>query len=128
MNQHAIIMLTVTVLMTGTMAVLMLAMLKKWRNSQAEAITENDLLSLPKHRCPKCGVSMQPGLAIASRGVLWRKAGEAKTNLLYGKFTPVKNTMNMALLPRYNRAWNCEQCGYLLVDASAMVMLKKSDS
>ena len=126
MEAQAILMIVVTTLITGVMLVFIFVMIAKWnKGRRSESVSEEELLALPRHRCPKCGVGMKPGLSLASRGILWRAAGGTNRNVFYGKFDAVVNTMNWSMLPHYNRSWMCEQCQYLLVDASAMVKVKK---
>ena len=128
MDNTVILSLALSVVMTGAMVAFFFAIISRWAKGRRTAVvTENEMLST-RHRCPKCGVGMKPGFAIASRGLLWREAGSTAKNMLYGKFEPLTNTMNWTMTPRFNRAWRCEQCEYVLLDASAMVNVRKGET
>jgi len=120
-------MLSFTGFFTVTMLAVVLVMVSKWnRGHRTEVMTEQELNALPHYRCPKCGVSMKPGLAVAGKGVFWRPIEGNTRSWLFGRSKPLPNTMNWNMRPYENRAWLCEQCNYLLLDHSAMVRVKKT--
>jgi hypothetical protein len=63
-----------SLLFTVSIAIVMIFAMRQWtKNRRNETITEEELLGLPHYRCPKCGVSMKPGLAMAARGMMWHR-------------------------------------------------------
>lgn len=74
--------------------------------------------------CPRCHKRMQPGFALAARGIFWRADQDKPFGLANTPGRLLSSTANWGMRTRENMAWRCEACNMLLVDHSHLLSFK----